>query len=109
MTKDSKIVNPFPNLFGVYTKEVEKMQPLVKQGINDVFAVYQKMWTAITHLQKEAIIKGSGNYSTASYIENAKVVGDKMIQLQKETSQAIADLSFRNWLTMIDASKKFNF
>lgn len=109
MTKDSKIVNPFSNLLGLYTSEVEKMQPVVKQGINDVFSVYQKLWTKLTQLQKDAIIKLSGNDLTASYIENSKVLGDKMIQLQKETFQVITDLGFTNWLTIIDASKKFNF
>lgn len=103
----SKNNNPFSGLFQFYGNQVEKLQPVIKQGIDDVYTVYNKVWTEGMKLQSDTIKKWTGNESNSTYTDHAKEFGSKIIQVQKESTHAIADIGLKSLLSVIETFKKF--
>ena len=45
MTTETNPDNPFANVFQFYFDQAEKLTPVIKQGVDDWFTVYTKIWT----------------------------------------------------------------
>jgi hypothetical protein len=104
---NNKTQNSFINILQFYTRQIEKAEPVIKQGIDDLFAIYKKVWTEGSRLQQESIKKWLKNNTAVTYIENTKELGEKMIQIQQDSTHALADVSIKSLLSIIEASKKF--
>lgn len=108
MSAESKNNNPFSGLFQFYAGQAKKLDPIIGQGIDDAFSIYNKAWTEGMKLQSESIKRWTGNNALASYIENAKIFGEQLIQIQKDSTHAIVDTTMKSLLSMLDATKKFS-
>ena len=106
MTTETKPGNPFANIFQFYFDQAEKITPLIKQGIDDWFTVYNKIWTEGMRLQSEWIKQWTGNKEGAAFSEQAKNLGVKIIEIQKELSTGILDVSMNGVKSILEAAKK---
>jgi hypothetical protein len=106
MATETNIDNPFANVFQFYFDQAEKMTPVVKQGIDDWFTVYGKIWTEGMRLQSELIKKITGNKESAAFSEQAKNFGEKLIQTEKEVSTAIIDISMKGVKAITETARK---
>jgi hypothetical protein len=106
MTTQKKSDNPFANVFQFYFDQAEKITPVIKQGIDDWFTVYNKTWIEGMRLQGEWIKQWTGNKEGAAFTEQAKKLGEKIIEIQKELSIGIVNVSMKGVKSIIEAAKK---
>ena len=60
MENEAKTENPFADIMGFYIKQAELLAPVIKQGMEDWFAVYTKLMTESMRLQAEWMKQGFG-------------------------------------------------
>ena len=106
MPTETNIDNPFANVFQFYLDQAEKITPVLKQGVDDWFTVYNKIWVEGMRLQSDLIKKWTGNKESAVFTEQVKNFGEKIIQTQKEVSIAVVDISLKSVQSITEASKK---
>jgi hypothetical protein len=106
MTTETKPDNPFANIFQFYFDQAEKITPVIKQGIDDWFTVYNKIWTEGMKLQSEWIKQLTGNKESTFFTEQAKNLGEKIIEIQKEVSTGMVNVSMRGMKSILEAAKK---
>lgn len=106
MTNESKTGNTFINILGFYESQLKKLQPVIEQGIEDAYRVYHKIWTEEMKLQNESVKKWTTNDAVSAYITNTKLFGEQLLNIQKDTNHAIADITIKSVLSVIEASKK---
>ena len=106
MANESKTGNTVTKILGFYESQLKKLQPVIKQGIEDAYRVYNKIWMEEMKLQDEAVKKWAKNDASSSYIQNTKLFGEQIIRIQKDTIHAIADITIKSVLSVIEASKK---
>lgn len=105
MVNNANKNNTYSILLGFYTAQARKIEPVIKQGINDTFIVYNKLWTKGMNLQTEQIRKLAKDNTIVSYFENAKTFGERVITIQRDTAHAIADSALKSVLSIIEASE----
>jgi hypothetical protein len=106
MPNESKTGNTFVNILGFYESQLKKLQPVIKQGIEDAYHVYNKIWMEQIKLQDESVKKWARNDAASSYVQNAKIFGEQIIRIQKDTTHAMADITIKSVLSVIEISKK---
>ena len=106
MTTETKPGNPFANIFQFYFDQAEKITPVIKQGIDDWFTVYNKIWIEGMRLQSEWIKQWTGNKDSAFLTEQAKNLGEKIIEIQKELSTGMVNFGMKGVQSIIEAAKK---
>jgi hypothetical protein len=98
--------NPFSNIFQFYLDQAEKLTPVLKQGIDDWFTVYNKVWIESMQLQGKLIQQLTGNTESIKFNEQAKNFGERIIDIQKEFSSSVMDVSLSGIKSIIEAAKK---
>jgi hypothetical protein len=98
--------NPFPDMFQFYLSQVEKMNPVVKQAIDDWFNVYKKIWTAGLRTQNGLFKKFAGNSINDDISEQAIVLGEKMLDLQRDLSTSVMNTGMKGIKAIMEAAKK---
>ena len=58
------------------------------------------------HLQDEWVKQWTGNKEGSAFIEQTKNLGQKIIQIQKELSTGIVNVSIKSIKSIIEAAKK---
>ncbi len=106
MATEAKTSNPFTNIFKFYFDQAEKLTPVLKQGIDDWFTVYKKVWKEGMQLQNKLITQWTGNTESAALNEQAKNLGEKIIEIQKEFSSSMLNVSMKGVKSIIEAAKK---
>jgi hypothetical protein len=108
MTTETKPGSPFTNIFQFYFDQAEKITPVIKQGIDDWFTVYNKIWIEGMKLQSEWTKQWMGNKESAAFTEQAKKLGEKIIAIQKELSIGIVNVSMKGVKSVLEAARKSN-
>jgi hypothetical protein len=98
--------NPFSNIFQFYLDQAEKLTPVLKQGIDDWFTVYNKVWIEGMQLQGKLIQQLTGNTESIKFNEQAKNFGERIIDIQKEFSSSVMDVGLSGIKSIIEAAKK---
>ncbi len=106
MSTQTNTENLFQNLFQFYFDEAEKMTPVLKQGIDDWFAVYNKIFTETMRLQSGFIKKLTGNNESAAFADQAKNLGEELIKTQKDVSTGLVDVGMKGIKSLKDIVKK---
>jgi hypothetical protein len=106
MITQKKSGNPFANVFQFYSDQAEKITPVIKQGIDDWFTIYTKIWTEGMRLQSELIQQVTGNKESASVTNQVKNLGEKIIEIQKELSTGIVNAGIKGIKSILEAAKK---
>ena len=106
MVSETKPVNPFTNIFQFYLNQSEKIEPVVNQGIDDWFTVYNKIWIEGMRLQSEWVKQWTGNKESAEFAELAKNLGEKIIKIQKELSTGMVNIAMKSVKSIIEAVKE---
>ena len=106
MATETKPGNPFANIFQFYFDQAEKITPVIKQGIDDWFTVYNKIWTEGMRLQGEWIKQWTGNNESTVFTKQAKDLGEKIIEIQRELSTGMVNIGMKGVKSIIEAAKK---
>ncbi len=106
MANQSRPDNIFINILGFYESQLKKIQPILKRGIEDAYQVYKKIWMEQMKLQDESVKKWTTNDAASSYVQNTKLFGEQVLNIQKDTTHAVADITVKSILSVIEASKK---
>ena len=106
MANETNIDNPLTNVLQFYFDQSEKLSPVIKQGIDDWFTVYNKIWTESMRLQSELIKKWTGNKESAVFSDQVKNFGATIIQTQRDVTSSLVDIGLRSSKSIAAASKK---
>ncbi|MEO8763372.1 MAG: hypothetical protein ABI416_03755 [Ginsengibacter sp.] len=106
MSTETQTGNPFANILQFYSDQAEKITPTLKQGIDDWYTVYNKIWTEGMRLQSAWITQFTGTKESAAFNEQAKNLGENIIGIQKELSSGMLDVGLKGIRSIIDATKK---
>jgi hypothetical protein len=106
MATETKPGNPFANIFQFYFDQAEKITPVITQGIDDWFTVYNKIWTEGMRLQSEWIKQWTGNKESTVFAKQAKDLGEKIIEIQRELSTGMVNIGMKGVKSIIEAAKK---
>ncbi|MEO8414205.1 MAG: hypothetical protein ABI472_11130 [Ginsengibacter sp.] len=106
MTNETNGDNPLANVLEFYFEQSEKLSPIIKQGIDDWFTVYSKIWTEGMRLQSELIKKWTGNKESAVFSEQVKNFGATIIQTQRDVTTSLVDIGMKSGRSIAVASKK---
>ena len=98
--------NPFSNIFQFYLDQAEKLTPVFKQGIDDWFTVYNKVWIESMQLQGKLVQQLTGNTESVKFNEQAKKFGEKIIDIQKEFSNSMVNVGLNGIKSIIEAAKE---
>ena len=98
--------NPFANILQFYFDQAEKITPVIKQGIDDWFTVYNKIWVEGMRLQSEWIKQVTGNKESTVFNEQGKNLGEKIIEIQKELSAGMVTVGMKGVKSIIEATRK---
>ena len=106
MSAETNPANPFANILQFYSSQAEKISPVLQQGIDDWFTVYNKIWTGGMKLQSDLIKQMTGSEQNNELAEQVKNIGVKVIDLQKEFSSGIVTAGMKGIKSIIDEAKK---
>ena len=106
MPTETETGNPFANIFQFYSDQAEKITPVINQGIDDWFTIYNKMWSEGMRLQSDWIRQWAGNKESAHFSAQARNLGESIIQIQKELSTGIVNVGMKGIQSIIDAVRK---
>ena len=99
--------NPIANIFQFYFDLADKITPVIKQGIEDWFTIYSKLWTEGIRLQGEWLKQFTVDNNTSNFTDPAKEFGEKVTETQKNVTTNIVDAAMENVKTFKEASDKF--
>ena len=106
MVSEKKPANPFANIFQFYLNQSEKIEPVINQGIDDWFTVYNKIWIEGMRLQSEWVKQWTGNKESAEFSEQTKHLGEQIIKIQKEISNGMVNIAMKSVKSIIEAVKE---
>ena len=105
MRTETKSDNPFANIFQFYFDQAEKITPVIKQGIDDWFTVYNKIWIEGMKMQSVWIKQWTGNKESTVFTEQSKNLGEKIIEIQKEFCTGMVNVGMKGVKSFIEAAK----
>jgi hypothetical protein len=106
MSTETNPTNPFATILQFYSSQAEKISPVLQQGIDDWFTVYNKIWTGGMKLQSDLIKQVTGTEQNNELSEQLKNIGVKVIAMQKEFSSNLVNAGMKGVKSIIEAAKK---
>ena len=106
MATQTNTDNPLGNIFQLYLNLAEQTAPVIKQGIEDWFTVYSKLWTEGFRMQSEWLKQFTGNTDSAGFTEKAKDFGEKVMEAQKNVSTDMVDTAVKGAKSFKEAARK---
>ena len=106
MSNETRVDNPLAGMFKFYVDLSEQMAPVVKQGIEDWFTVYTKLWTETLKMQGDFLGQVTGMKRSADFTNQAKDFGEKVMETQKNVSTDVVDTTLKGVRSFKAAAKR---